>query len=194
MKIRGPFSLRSAADLTASPSSPSPPPGGRPGKMTGFPPGAVRAGKASAPMTRPPSARATKDPFLPSRRASHGSSPPRRRARSARTRDRSPLPAGPRRTVSSQGASRSTGRSNRRTRAAGSGGSPDREGRGGYEARSGSDPRRQAVRPAPLPGCGSWPRSRPRIRSPAAPSPPPVPRYAARWGAPSPRGAAPCGW
>jgi len=154
----------------------------------------VRVGTGVEPMRCAPPVRPALLRSGPSPRASPWPSPRRRQAPPARTRDRSPLPVRPRRTASSPGVSRHTGRRNRRTRFAARDDSPDQEGRSGFETIYGREPRRKAIRPTASSAFGSWPRSRPPPGTRCAPSPPPALRGAARPGAPSPCGAVLCGW
>ena len=102
--------------LTASPSSPAPPPAGRLKRTTVSLPAGARVGTDVGPMRCAPSVRPALLRSGPSPRASSGLFPRRRQAPPARTRDRSPLPSRPRRTASSPGASRHTGHRNRRSR------------------------------------------------------------------------------
>jgi len=132
--------------------------------------------------------------FGPATQGGPGPSPPPRRAPPGRTRDRSPLPACSRRTASSPFASRGTVRRSTRTRGAGGAALQEAERRGRCAAMGiGDTARNDAMAAGPAAG-GSWRRTRPRGRSPAAASPSPRPRGAAPRGAPSPRGRAPRGW
>ena len=180
--------------LTASPSSLSPPPAGRPKRTTVSLPEGARVGTDVGPTRCAPSVR----PLLlrpgPSPRASSGPSPRRRQAPPERTRGRSPLPSRPRRTASSPGASRHSGCRNRRSRFAARDVSPDQEGRSGFAAKYGVEPRRDAFRSAASSATGRWRRNRPRGRSKASAFPPPAPRGAARPGVPFRHGTVPCGW
>ena len=120
--------------LTASPSSPAPPPAAPSRRTMGSPPTGVRVGTEAGPTRCAASVRSTLLRFVPQPRAFPGFSPQPRWVRPARNRGRSPLPTRPRRKVSSHGASRQIGRRNRHTRFAGREDSPDWEGRSGFEA------------------------------------------------------------
>jgi len=92
------------------------------------------------------------------------------------------------------GASRHSGRRNRRSRFAARDVSPDQEGRSGFAAKYGVEPRRDAFRSAASSATGRWRRNRPRGRSKASTFPPPAPRGAARPGVPFRHGTVPSGW
>src|SRR5512135_599542 len=180
--------------LTVSPSSPVPPPAAPRGRTTGSPPAGGHDGPEGGPRRRAPPLRLALPRSGPPTQAAPGPSTPRRQAPPGRTRGRSPLqraagkqphPPSPHEVLFA--AARAL--ADRCVRLFGK----RKEGDDAEHCGSGI-PRETIPTPALSSAYGSWPRSRPRSRSPAAPSPPPVPRGAARPGVPFPCGAVLCEW